>query len=94
MKNLLEKANEIMNVRSEEKERQYGPFVESITRASIMATEMCDVTISEETMVKCLIALKLSRLKYNLKDDTIMDGMAYLDGLQKVREATKLPFEK
>ena len=26
--NILEKANEIINLRSEEKERQYGPFSE------------------------------------------------------------------
>lgn len=91
IKNLLLEANGIMNERSEEKNREYGPFVESINRAAFIATQLSEVTISPETMVKCLIALKLGRLKYNLKDDTIMDAMAYLDGLQKIRE-DNIPF--
>ena len=92
MENLLKKADEIMNARSEERTRQYGPFTESINRASVIADQMCDVTITPETIVKCLIALKIGRLKYNLKDDTIMDCMGYLDGLQKIRDQENGPF--
>lgn len=92
MENLLKKADQIMNVRSEEKDREYGGFNDSISRAAAIASNMCDIHISPIVMTKCLIALKLGRLKYNLKDDTIMDAMAYLDGLQKVREENKLPF--
>lgn len=97
MSDLLQQANMIMNLRNEEKEREYGPFVESIRRAANIATEMSDVYISPETMCKCLIALKLGRLKYNLKDDTLMDGMAYLEGLTQLRDAEiedELPFLK
>jgi len=85
--NILKKADEIMNARSEEKDREYGPFAESIERAAIIATQMCDVPISSETFCKCLIALKLGRLKFNIKDDTLLDAVAYIDGLQKVRDA-------
>lgn len=85
--NILKKADEIMNARSEEKDREYGPFVESIKRAATIATQMCDIEITPETFCKCLIALKLGRLKFNIKDDTLLDAVAYLDGLQKVRDS-------
>lgn len=87
--NILERANQIMNTRSEEKNREYGPFVESIERAAIIADQICDVKITPETFCKCLIALKIGRIKFNIKDDTLLDAVAYLDGLQKIRDAKK-----
>ena len=36
MANILKKANEIVNERSEEKERQYGPFQASMERAAAL----------------------------------------------------------
>jgi hypothetical protein len=53
---------------------------------------MCDVPISPETFCKCLIALKLGRLKFNIKDDTLLDAVAYIDGLQKVRDSQNVKF--
>lgn len=98
MKNLLRQADSIMNERNEEKDREYGPFVESIRRCAAIANEMCEEYISPEVMCKCLIALKLGRLRYNTKDDTILDGIAYLDGLYKVMQQEmadeELPFLK
>ena len=85
--NILKKADEIMNARSEEKDREYGPFVESIKRAATIATQMCNIEITPEIFCKCLIALKLGRLKFNIKDDTLLDAVAYIDGLQKIRDA-------
>lgn len=85
--NILKRADEIMNTRSEEKDREYGPFVESIKRAAIIATQMCDIEITPEIFCKCLIALKLGRLKFNIKDDTLLDAVAYIDGLQKIRDS-------
>lgn len=87
-----------MNSRSEEKEREYGPFTESIRRCATIANEMCEEAyITPEVMCKCLVALKLGRLRYNIKDDTILDAMAYLDGLHKVHRQEcmdeELPFE-
>ena len=85
MINILKEANAIMNDRAQEKDRQYGGFVESITSASIIASELTGMDIRPETMCKCLIALKMGRLRYNLKDDTLVDAVAYIDGLQKIR---------
>ena len=38
--NILEQANDIVNKRSEEKERQYGPFSEGMRRAAMIASGM------------------------------------------------------
>lgn len=84
--NILKEADAIMNDRAQEKDRQYGGFVESITSAAKIASELTGIEITPETMCKCLIALKMGRLRYNLKDDTLVDAVAYIDGLQKIRD--------
>ncbi len=79
--NILLKANEIVNERAEEKTREYGPFDESMTKAAIIASELCNKHISTEDFYKCLIALKMSRMAYNLKEDTLLDAVAYIGAL-------------
>lgn len=79
--NILEKANEIVNLRSEEKERQYGPISESLQKVSIIASELCNKQISTEDVYKVLISLKLSRMAYNHKEDTYVDMVAYITAL-------------
>ena len=83
--NILEKANEIVNLRSEEKEREYGPFDDSIKKAAIIASELCNKNISTEDFFKCMIALKMSRMAYNLKEDTLLDCVAYIAGLNNFK---------
>jgi len=79
--NILEKANEITNKRSEEKERMYGPFEESMTKAAEIATLMTSKIITTEDMYKCMVALKLSRESYSHKEDNLLDAVAYLGSL-------------
>ena len=79
--NILLKANEIVNERAEEKTREYGPFDQSMTKAAIIASELCNKPISTEDFYKCLIALKMSRMAYNLKEDTLLDAVAYIGAL-------------
>lgn len=79
--NILLKANEIVNERAEEKTREYGPFDESMTKAAIIASELCNKHITTEDFYKCLIALKMSRMAYNLKEDTLLDAIAYIGAL-------------
>lgn len=79
--NILEKANEIINLRGEEKSRQYGDFNESMAKAAKIATELCDKEITTEDFFKCMIALKISRMAYNLKEDTLLDAVAYIGAL-------------
>jgi len=79
--NILEKANEIVNIRSEEKERQYGPFEEGMLRAAKILSGMTGMEINIDLMYKALVALKLSRESYNHKEDNLLDAVAYLGSL-------------
>lgn len=76
--NILTKADGIINGRTEEKERQYGPFAESMAKAGRIASEMCNKEITCEDMFKIMIALKLSRLAYSNKEDTMLDAVGFI----------------
>lgn len=83
--NILEEANKIINLRSEEKEREYGPFKESMKKAAIVASELCNKKITTEDFYKCMIALKISRMAYNLKEDTLLDAVGYIAALNNFK---------
>ena len=84
--NILEKANEIINLRSEEKERMYGPFEQGMERAAIIASGCTGKNITASDMYMCLVALKLSRQSYNHKEDNLLDAVAYLGSLNNYLE--------
>lgn len=88
MSNILEQANKIVNERSEEKERQYGPFVESMKRATAIYNSMSpnNEQISVEGMYRAMIALKLSREAYRHKEDNLLDAVAYMGALNNYLE--------
>lgn len=79
--NILQKADEIINQRQEEKERQYGPFEEGMGKAAKLASIMCNKEITTVDMYNCMIALKLSRQSYNHKEDNLLDAVAYLGSM-------------
>lgn len=79
--NILEEANNIVNLRSEEKERQYGPFQEGMERAAKILSGMTGKEVEVEFMYKAMIALKLSRESYNLKYDNILDAISYMGAM-------------
>ena len=79
--NILEKANEIINLRSEEKERMYGPFEEGMERAAMIASGMTGKDINANDVYLILVALKLSRHSYHYKEDNLLDAVAYLGSL-------------
>lgn len=83
MANILKKANEIVNERSEEKERQYGPFHESMERAAVFYNLMSPKSqqITTVDMYKAMIALKLSREAYAHKEDNLLDAVAYIGSM-------------
>lgn len=83
--NILEEAHNIVNSRSEEKEREYGPFEESMAKAARIASELTMKDITTEDFYKCMIALKMSRMAYNLKDDTLLDAVAYIGALNNYK---------
>lgn len=88
MSNILKKANQIVNERSEEKERQYGPFIESMKRATNIYNSMSpdNKQISVEGMYRAMIALKLSREAYRHKEDNLLDAVAYMGALNNYLE--------
>lgn len=84
--NILEKANEIINLRSEEKARQYGPFIECNARAARIATELCGREITTKDIYNFQIALKLAREAYAHKEDNLLDAVAYMGALNNFYE--------
>jgi hypothetical protein len=89
--NILEQANEIVFKRSEEKERQYGPFIEGMERAAKMLECMTGEKVSTEFMYKALIALKLSRESYTHKEDNLLDAVAYIASMNDYLEQKNNP---
>lgn len=88
MSNILERANKIVNERSEEKERQYGPFQASMERAAAIYNLMSpkDQQITTAGMYRAMIALKLSREAYSHKEDNLLDAVAYMGALNNYLE--------
>jgi len=82
MPNILNEANQIINNRSEEKERQYGPLSEGFERAAMIASGMSGRTWNADDMYIAMIALKFSRQSYTYKEDNLLDAAAYIGGWQ------------
>jgi hypothetical protein len=83
--NILKKANEIVNHRTEESERQYGPFSENMADAARIFTAITGQMMSTENMFKALLALKLARDKQTPKQDNLLDAVGYMGGLDNFR---------
>jgi hypothetical protein len=79
--NILEEANKIVNLRSEEKERMYGPFEEGMERTAMIAKGMTGKDLNANDVYLILVALKLSRHSYCYKEDNLLDAVAYLGSL-------------
>jgi hypothetical protein len=54
-------------------------------KAAEVASLLCNKKITTEDFYKCMIALKISRLSYNSKHDTILDAIGYLAALDKFK---------
>jgi hypothetical protein len=94
--NILEKADQIVNHRSEEKERMYGPFSKSMERATAIynATSPENEQISVRGMYRAMIALKLSREAYSHREDNLLDAAAYIGALNNYIEEKEQCFEQ
>jgi hypothetical protein len=88
MSNILEQANNIINNRSEEKDRMYGPMSEGMEIASQIYNLITPegYSITPEGMYWALISLKLSRQHYNHKEDNLLDAVAYMGALNNYIE--------
>ena len=88
MSNILRRADQIVNHRSEEKERQYGPFAACMERAALIYNAMSPdhEQLSDLAMYRVLIALKLSREAYAHKEDNLLDAIAYMGAMNHCLE--------
>jgi len=84
--NILEMANEIVNNRSEEKERNYGPFSEGMERAAMIASGMTGSDWTADDMFIAMIALKFSRQSFNFKEDNLLDACGYIGAWNNYNE--------
>ena len=82
MSNILRQADHIINNRSEEKERQYGPLGDGFERAAQIASGMSGKPWDAHDIFIAMIALKFSRQSYSLKEDNLLDAVAYIGGWQ------------
>lgn len=80
-RSICQEAHDIVYERSEEKERQYGPFNEGMERAAQIASGATGKDITDKDMYMIIVALKLSRESYMHKEDNILDAIAYLAAL-------------
>ena len=87
--NILEEADNIVNKRSQEKQRQYGDFSKSMEKSAKLASLLINKEITTVDMFNCLIALKLSREAYSHKEDNLLDMVAYIAGLNNYLEKEK-----
>lgn len=88
--NILEQANKIVNERSEEKDRQYGSFNESMDRMRDIFNAMTGLDLKTEHMYKAMIALKMSREAHSHKEDNLLDAAAYIGALNNYLEDNDL----
>lgn len=85
---VLEHASKIMNG-DEEKERQYGPYADSISHTAEIASAMLHKKLTPIEVNVVLIALKLSRITHGKKKDNFVDACAYIQGLYNITEDVK-----
>lgn len=84
--NILKKADEIVNKRSEEKQRQYGNFHDTMGKTAKIASIMSSKDITTQDAYNVLIALKLARESYSHKEDNLLDAVAYIGSLNALLE--------
>lgn len=79
--NILKRANEIINERSEEKERQYGPMTGTMENMRDIFNAATGRHLSVEDMHIAMVAMKLARERHAHREDNLLDAVAYLGAL-------------
>lgn len=82
--NILKKADEIINQRSEEKERQYGPMADTMQRMQLIFNAMTGKNLPVEDMYIAMVAMKMARNKFAYKQDNLLDAVAYIGALDNI----------
>lgn len=79
--NILERANDIVNNQSEEKERQYGPFEDTMDHMRDIFNAMTGLNLTTKHMYIAMIAMKFSRERHTHKTDNLLDAVAYIGSM-------------
>jgi len=85
---ILKRAYQIVEERSEEKTRQYGPFSKCMERSAEIATAMCGKKVSTHDMFIAMVALKFARQSFNFKEDNLLDALSYIGAWQNYIDET------
>jgi len=94
-KSILQEASEIVDERSEERTRAYGPFIDSVNKMTefynaSLPSDMQDQRVTPDRMYIAMAALKLSRQAYTYKHDSAVDLVAYLGALDNYMDYLKI----
>jgi hypothetical protein len=84
--NILDEANKIVNGRTQEDERQYGPFNDCMDKTRDIFNAISGLKLSTENMFQVLMALKLARESYAHKEDNLLDLCGYIGGLNNYKQ--------
>lgn len=76
--NILKQADDIVNGRTEEDFRCYGPFGEGMERAAKILSGLRGKEFDAHDMFAAMIALKMSRQSYSFREDNLLDCASYL----------------
>jgi len=79
--NILHEANQIVNYRTQEKERMYGNFEQSMDKMAEIFNSLTGLKLTAIEMYKAMIALKLSREHFHHKEDNLLDAVAYMGAM-------------
>ena len=90
MANILKQADQIVNQRSEEKNRQYGSFNDSMDKMRDIFNAMTGLELETKHMFQAMIALKLSREAHAHKEDNLLDAVAYMGAMNNYLEGKDL----
>jgi hypothetical protein len=83
-KSLLLEADMILNGY---RDADYGDPVENFKRISRIASAILDKEITDEECCVVMLAVKLARENYKHKRDNVVDGVAYMEILSRIKES-------
>ena len=83
--NILEQANQIVNINNDKKE-QYGSYHECNQRIAEIMSVLCNKPITVEDVYKLEFAMKMAREVQNHKEENLLDAVAYIGALNNELE--------
>ena len=81
---LIDKAKDILM--KDDEHRKYGDLIESTERTAQVASVLFGQEVPAELVTIIYIAGKLCREGYNHKEDNLIDAIAYIEMLNKIKE--------